>query len=66
MMGKRRLSIDRLRLNVVLYCEDDPEDNIIGELAPQDLGTGPGVAFVVGSESACEKVGNGFLSRCET
>ena len=47
-MGKRRRSIGRLRPNVVLYGEENPKGDIIGELAEQDLRTSPEVVFVVG------------------
>ena len=49
MMGKRRRGIGRLRPNVVLYGEENPKGDIIGEVAEQDLGTGPEIVFVVGT-----------------
>lgn len=48
-MGKRRLGIGRLRPNVLLYGEDNPKGDMIGELTEQDLRTGPEVVFVVGT-----------------
>ncbi len=48
-MGKRRLGIGRLRPNVVLYGEENPKGDTIGELTEQDLWTGPEVVFVVGT-----------------
>ena len=49
MMGKRRRGIGRLRPNVVLYGEENSKGDIIGEVAEQDLGTGPEIVFVVGT-----------------
>ena len=48
-MGKRRRGIGRLRPNVVLYGEENPKGEMIGELAEKDLGFGPEVVFVVGT-----------------
>ncbi len=48
-MGKRRLGVGRLRPNVLLYGEDNPKGDMIGELTEQDLRTGPEVVFVVGT-----------------
>jgi len=48
-MGKRQRGIGKLRPNVVLYGEENPKGDMIGELAEQDLGTGPEVVFVVGT-----------------
>ena len=48
-MGKRQRGIGRLRPNVVLYGEDNPNGDIIGGLAEQDLETGPDAVFVVGT-----------------
>lgn len=48
-MGKRRRGIGGLRPNVVLYGEENPNGDMIGELTEQDLETGPEVVFVVGT-----------------
>ena len=48
-MGKRRLGIGRLRPNVLLYGEDNPKGDTIGEVTEQDLMTGPEVVLVVGT-----------------
>ncbi len=47
-MGKRRLGIGRLRPNVVLYVEENPDDNVIGIAAMRDLQRGY-IVFVVGT-----------------
>ena len=47
MAGKNRLDFDRLRPNVVHCGEDSLKNDTIGELATQDLRTGPEVVFVV-------------------
>ncbi len=46
-MEKRRHGIGRLRPNVILYGEDNPKNDTIGEWTEQDLGTGPEVVFAV-------------------
>jgi len=48
-MGKRRLGIGRIRPNVVLYGDDNPNAGLIGEISECDLRTGPDVVFVVGT-----------------
>lgn len=48
-MGKRQRGIGQLRPNVVLYGEENPRGDIIGELTESDLGTGPEILFVVGT-----------------
>lgn len=48
-IGKRRLGIDRLRSNVVLYGKKNPKSDMIEELTEQDLWTGSEVVFVVGT-----------------
>ena len=48
-MGKRQRGIGRLRPNIVLYGEENPKGDRIGEMAEQDLKAGPEVVFVVGT-----------------
>ena len=48
-MGKRQRGIGRLRPNVILYKEQNPKGDTIGEMAEQDLGLGPEIVFVVGT-----------------
>jgi len=48
-LGKRRLSIGRLRLNVLLYGEENPNGDMTKELTEQDLETGLELVFVVGT-----------------
>ena len=48
-MGKRRRGIGRLRPNIVLYGENNPNSDIIGGLAEQDLKARPDAVFVVGT-----------------
>lgn len=42
-MGKRQLDIGRLRPNVVLYGEENPNSDMIGKIAEQDLQKGPDI-----------------------
>ena len=46
---KRRLDIDRLRSNVVLYGEENPKGDMIEELTEQDMWTGLEIVFVIGT-----------------
>jgi len=48
-MGKRHRGIGRLRPNVVLYGEDNPNGDTIGKVAERDLRTGPDMVIVVGT-----------------
>lgn len=48
-MGKRQRGIGKLRPDVVLYGEGNPKSDMIGEVAEQDLGTGPEVVVVAGT-----------------
>lgn len=48
-MGKRHLGIGRLRPNVVLYGEENPNGNMIGKIAERDLRTGPDMVIMVGT-----------------
>ena len=48
-MGKRQRGIGRLRPNIVLYGEENPKGDVIGEMAEQDLKASPEVVFVVGT-----------------
>jgi NAD-dependent histone deacetylase SIR2 len=48
-VDKRRRSLGRLRPNVVLYGEEDPDGDAIGRITERDLRTGPDVVLVVGT-----------------
>jgi len=48
-MGKRHRGIGRLRPNVVLYGEENPNGDTIGKIAERDLRTGPDMVIVVGT-----------------
>ncbi len=47
--GKRRLGIGRLRPNVVLYGEENRNDDLIRTIAKRDLQRGSDIVFVVGT-----------------
>ena len=47
--GKRQRGIGRLRPNIVLYGEDNPNGRIIGASAKQDIRAGPDAVFMVGT-----------------
>ena len=48
-LGKRHRGIGRLRPNVVLYGEENPDGDTIGKIAERDLRTGPDVVIMVGT-----------------
>lgn len=45
-IGKRRLGIGRLRPNIILYGEENPDGYAIGETAAHDVRRGPDVVYV--------------------
>ena len=47
--GQRKLGVGRLRPNVVLYGEENPNGDAIGRLTEKDLRNGPNVVLVVGT-----------------
>ena len=48
-MEQRQRGTGRLRPNIVLYGKESPKGDVVGELADQDLGTGPEIFFVLGT-----------------
>ena len=48
-MGKRHRGIGRLRPNVVLYGEEDPDGDMIGKVAERNLQKGLDMVIVVGT-----------------
>lgn len=47
--GRRGFSIGRLRPDIVLYGEEHPNANLIGEMVTHDLGLGPDVLLIIGT-----------------
>lgn len=47
--GRRSLSTGRLRPNIVLYGEENPDSDLIGDIVQQDLRKGAGIVLVIGT-----------------
>ncbi len=48
-MGKRYLGIGRLRPNIVLYGEENPNGSAIRKITERDLRTGLDIVIIVGT-----------------